>query len=454
MRTEARIGLTLLAMAASLGIAPSAGGAMDGARVFARVPDPGSVALTTVGRDGMVYGGSYFPLAGNGGDGVKSRLFKWSATGTLLKSWEVEGQDLSADHGIQAATIDAAGMVYLLDTAPARVLRFDPVSGSQSTYATVPRLPTCAAAGPGQACKDALLDSAPELDYAAWGPDGSLYLTDAGQASIFRVPPEGGHAQLWLTDPHLDGGLFGPTGLALAPDHRHLLVSVVASRTALDPAAGSLVEVPIQPDGSAGAIRTIWTSGPLEAPDGFAIARSGNVYMALLGPLTNQLVELSPTGQELQRYPSVAQNAALEVPFDAPSSAVFDGTRLLVTNNSFYANDRSHQVIFSVDTGEVGMESIVPPARVVEARLVVQVSPRSIVARRLAIVRISVRLLREDHRRLPPRSTRIQVGGRRYRLTASGVRRVRLRVRQPGTIRVVATAPGVKSASARLQVRP
>ena len=122
------------------------------------------------------------------------------------------------------------------------------------------------------------------------------------------------------------------------------------------------MEVAIKANGRAGAIRPVWTSGPQEAPDGFAIARSGNVYLALLGPTTNQVVVLSRAGHELGRYPSAAQNARLMVPFDAPSSAVFHGDRLLITNSSFYAADRRHQVILSVDAGEPGLAPFVPPS--------------------------------------------------------------------------------------------
>ena len=35
-------------------------------------------------------------------------------------------------------------------------------------------------------------------NYGAWGPDGSLYVTDYGQAVVWRVPPGGGEAGVWL----------------------------------------------------------------------------------------------------------------------------------------------------------------------------------------------------------------------------------------------------------------
>ena len=46
-------------------------------------------------------------------------------------------------------------------------------------------------------------------DYAAWGPDGSLYVTDYQQAVIWRIPPGGGRPVIWLADRRLDGGRSG-----------------------------------------------------------------------------------------------------------------------------------------------------------------------------------------------------------------------------------------------------
>src|SRR5207249_764034 len=96
----------------------------------------------------------------------------------------------------------------------------------------------------------------PRPDYAAWGPDGSLYVTDYQQAVIWRVPPGGGDAKVWLSDPRLDGGMFGTAGIALAADHRTLVVAQASSAGGgePDPTTGKLYAVPIQPDGGPGPI--------------------------------------------------------------------------------------------------------------------------------------------------------------------------------------------------------
>ena len=62
-------------------------------------------------------------------------------------------------------------------------------------------------------------------NYAAWGPGGELYVTDFQQGVVWRVPPGGGEARVWLADRRLDGQMFGTTGIALAADRRTLMVA-------------------------------------------------------------------------------------------------------------------------------------------------------------------------------------------------------------------------------------
>jgi hypothetical protein len=163
-------------------------------------------------------------------------------------------------------------------------------------------VPSCGA----PPCSQTLADNTAQPDYAAWAPDGSLYVTDYTQGLVWRVPPGGGRAQVWLTDPRLDGGMFGTSGIVLLADRRTLLISQASSQGPLtgNPTTGRLYRVAIGADGRPGALEQLWESGPAEAPDGFAVARSGNVYLALVGPGANQLVEISPSGAELARFPA------------------------------------------------------------------------------------------------------------------------------------------------------
>ena len=310
-------------------------------QVLALVPRPGFPANAYPAPDGRVYEGTYDNPRG---DTSPSRVLEYDADrGTLLRSWTVGGQDLSGAHGVQVATSDAAGRLVLLDKAPPRVLRLDRATGEQTTYATFP--------------------SGAVPNHAAWGPDGSLYVTDYENAVLWRVPPGGGAPQPWLRDARLDGGPFGTTGIALAADRRTLVVGQQsqAGLGAGNPATGRLWSVPIGDDGRPGPMRQLWESGPLDGPDGFGIARSGTIYIALL--VADQIAVVGPDGRERERFPATpltGENGSA-VPFDNPSSARFLGTRLMVANQSYLTADPSHQAILDVETGEPGLPELIPP---------------------------------------------------------------------------------------------
>jgi len=318
--------------------------------VLAHVPPPGYPALSLVAPDRTIYVGTFTNATGSANG--PSHLYAYSPDGAMLRDWTIQGQSADGDNGIQAAARDAQGDLYLLDQLPPRVLKFDPHTGTQTTYATFSDVRT-----------GTLMDNPPEPDYAAWGPDGSLYVTDYEQSLIWRVPPGGGKARVWFTDPQLDGTLFGPAGIVLMPDHKTLMLDTSAGGvTSLgNPTAGKLYKLPINPDGSPGKLQKIWASGAAEAPDGFALAQSGNVYMALVGPGTNQLVEISPSGKELGRAPATPlANQQLSVPFDEPSSVQFDGDRVIVTNDAYFSGEQTHWVIYDVYAGEPGAPVYVP----------------------------------------------------------------------------------------------
>jgi sugar lactone lactonase YvrE len=369
----------LAALTCALGAAAPAtalGRARFDTRVLALIPRPGFPALSLVVPDGTIYVGTY---ENPSGDSYPSRVLEYSSEGTLERSWTIQGQDLSQAHGVQVAARDAHGRLILLDHNPPRALTLDPRTGEQKLYATFYDVPPCATASAGAVCSQTVTDNTSQPDYAAWAPDGALYVTDYVQGLIWRVPPGGGRAQVWLTDARLDGGMFGTSGIVLEPNLRSLLVTQASSQGpgTGNPTTGRLYRLPILPNGAPGALEQLWESGPAEAPDGFAVARSGNIYIALVGPGANQIVEVSSQGAELTRFPTSHNGAdGSPVPFDEPSSVQFDGTRLIVTNLSYIAGDATHQALLDVESGELGQPIFVPaptggaaPAAVSKARL-------------------------------------------------------------------------------------
>jgi sugar lactone lactonase YvrE len=246
------------------------------------------------------------------------------------------------------------------------VIQLDPRTGAQRVYANLRDVPACRGAGQSD-CSMTSTDNAPSPDFAAFGPDGSLYVTDFQQGLIWKIDRDGGdanHVHVWFTSPLLDGVLFGPAGIQLTDDGRALVFSVfsaLGAPEASDPATGKLYTLNVGSDGRPTGLRRLWESRPGDAPDGFAIARSGHIYVALGGPGANQLAEINASGAELARVPlTPLDNAEMPVPFDEPSGVTFDGERLLVTNLSYIAGDPTHWVIFDVFAGESGLALVRP----------------------------------------------------------------------------------------------
>lgn len=325
-------------------------------RVFARVPDPGYPAFAYAHPNGRVYVGSYTDPRG---DRTRSRVFEWTGNGTLLRSWTVPGQDLSKEHGVQVATSDARGRLVLLEKSTARALMLDLRTGRFSRYATFPDLPVCGV-GVTTRCSPNAVDQPAIPNYAAWGPHGELYVTDYGQAVIWRVPPGGGRPRVWLADRRLDGGEFGTAGLLLAPGRHALLVSQQTSAGGEpDPTSGKLYRVPIR-NGRPAGMHLLWESRPGDLPDGFGIGRSGRIYIADAG-LSNQIVVLRADGTELERFPKAPATGdnGSAIPFDTPSSATFLGRRILVANQSYLGTGDNHAVL-DVEVGERGQPVFIP----------------------------------------------------------------------------------------------
>ena len=328
------------------------------ARLLAKVPVPGYPAQAYTHPNGRIYEGTY---TNPSGDSLRSRVFEYSADGTLLRSWTVPGQDLSAEHGTQVATSDARGRLVLLDRTPARMLLLDLGTGEFTQVASFPDLPACPGGEPQPGCSPTLGDRPPMPNYAAWGPDGSLYVTDYLQGVVWRIPPGGGEPAVWLADRKLDGDMFGTTGIDLAADRRTLLISQQSSGGGGDgnPSTGKLYSVAIQPDGSPGPMQALWESGPVDGPDGFGIATSGRIYLALLS--TNQLVVLEADGSEIERVSSPL--------FDSPSNAAFLGTSVIVANQSFVEGNPDNWSLVDVAVGETGLEELIPGRDTVAPRL-------------------------------------------------------------------------------------
>jgi DNA-binding beta-propeller fold protein YncE len=326
-------------------------------RVFARVPTPGQPEPVAVGPDRRIYVGTN--QQDDGDSSAPSEVFVYSRQGHLRRAIELRRQRLDQSHGIQGLAFDGEGRLYALDRSAApRVVRINLKTGHQRDYARFRDVPSCSASGQSRDCSATTGDLPPAPDYAAFAPDGHLYATDIDQALIWRVPPGGGRPRVWFTDPLLES-IFGPNGIQVMGDGRTLVFAdTVGSQSSGHFPAGALYTLRIRSDGRPGPLTELWLSRPADGPDGFAIAQSGRIYVALAG--ANQIAVISPEGEELARAPATSEeNSSLDVPLDGPASVAFLGRRLLVTNQSLSGNPSSWAVL-DVFAGERGLPLFYP----------------------------------------------------------------------------------------------
>jgi sugar lactone lactonase YvrE len=326
-------------------------------RVFARVGQPGQPEPIAVGpKRRRIFVGTN--QQGRGDADAPSKVFAYNRGGELRREFVLEGQPLQEDHGIQGLAFDGRGLLYALDrSATPRVVRINRSTGRQRTFATFRDVPSCSASGRERNCSATIGDMPAAPDYTTFAPDGRLYVTDVEQALIWRVGRRGGRAKVWFTDPRLEN-LFGPNGSQFMADGRTLLFAVTARGPVTgDPTRGALYTLPVRDDGRPGKLTEFWTSRPFDGPDGFAIARSGNVYLALAG--ANQLAVISPGGEEMARVPTTPlENLQMEIPFEGPASLAFLGRRVLLTNQTSPAagsGNPDRWAVFDIWAGERGL---------------------------------------------------------------------------------------------------
>ncbi|HVT21955.1 MAG TPA: hypothetical protein VHE57_11265 [Mycobacteriales bacterium] len=350
----------------------SAGGesAFGHVAVFARVGAPGEPSLTLVTpNQHRVFVGTFEDVTGS--DSSPSKVFEYDPHGKLLKTFVIKGQTPGKAHGVQVAARDRSGRLYVLDQAPARVVVLNPKTGRQHGYATFADVPTCAAAHRATGCSNSVLDSAPEPDYAAWLPDGSMLVTDFAQQLIWRVPAGGGKARVWFNSARLDGELFGPAGVVLMPNRRSVLVTAATGGvTTIDLAnsttRGRLYRIQLTKRYRAGGVRTLWSSDVAQAPDGFAVsADHKHVFIAMAGPAANCVVEIARQyhrWRQVWQVPSCLHGTGSDspVPWDTPTSVQFLHHSILVTNQAYFTGIASHWVVFRVTEPLRGMRIYVP----------------------------------------------------------------------------------------------
>ena len=339
-------------MAAGPGISPVAAGhaGSDAVSVFASAPAPGHPFGIAVG-DGRVYvstsAGDFFADPAHGGhlNSEDERVFTYDGDGSLLDTTVIDTAD-NSDMGLFGLALDGnPGPTHQLFVADmnGRILTvgLGRHAGPPKVFSQVPT--DIGLAG------NWMLSMSNDL---AFDKAGNLYVTD-DKPRIWRVSPDG-TAHIWFTDPRLLG-LFGfaggPLGGRIDPTGQWLYISItLPAEFPFDATIYRirLVDYPTAADMEL-VHRFAASPDPSVAPPqatGIAFAKSGNLYVSLLGP--NQVAVLDPAGNEVRRISDPR--------FFSPWGLAFIGNKLLVTNGDLEPGDHPDAwKIFKVDVGETGL---------------------------------------------------------------------------------------------------
>ena len=180
---------------------------------------------------------------------------------------------------------------------------------------------------------------------------GNLYVPD-DKPRIWRVGPDG-TAEIWFTDPRLTGFFGfagGPLGGRIDPSGQWLYVSITVS--AAFPLESVIYRVRLVDHPTAADLELVHrfpfdpTAPAPPQATGLAFAKSGNLYVSLIGP--NQIAVLDPNGDEIRRISNPL--------FHSPWGLAFSGKSLLVTNGDLEPADNPDAwKIFKVYVGETGL---------------------------------------------------------------------------------------------------
>jgi sugar lactone lactonase YvrE len=155
---------------------------------------------------------------------------------------------------------------------------------------------------------------------------GNLLMTD-DKPRLWRITPDG-QASVWFSDDRLLGITHfagGPLGGRIDPSGQFFYFSITIS--AQFPADALIYRLRISDHPTAADLELVHRfpamSGQIPPQaSGIAFARSGNLYVGLLGP--NEIAVLDPAGNEIRRLASPL--------FDSPWGLAFMGNSLLVSN--------------------------------------------------------------------------------------------------------------------------
>jgi DNA-binding beta-propeller fold protein YncE len=311
--------------------------------IFASAPAPGHPFGIAV-DDKRVYvstaAGDFFAPHQNSDD---ERVYEYDLSGRLVHTTVIDTMD-NSDMGLFGLALDGnTGSEHKLYVADmnGQILKLDlgKNPAPPEVFSQVPASSGLAGDWMLAMWNDLVFDKA-----------GNLYVPD-DKPRIWRVTPDG-TASIWFTDPRLTGyyGFAGgPLGGRIDPTGQWLYFTITIA--ADEPLSAAVYRVRLVDHPTASDLELVhrFPFDPAKAPPaatGLAFAKSGNLYVSLIGD--NQVAVLDPAGNEIRRISDPR--------FHSPWGLAFMGNSLLVTNGDLEPGDNPDAwKIFKCFVGETGL---------------------------------------------------------------------------------------------------
>ena len=348
--TRRLVTAALVAGAAAFAAPAAASAAFGDAQILAPFPsDPGFPEGVAV-RDGKVYAAGAATL-GTTGAGPSAVVAFDRATGAQVARHDTKGENLLAEHGGSSIAFDGNGRLYFLNTQLG-TLRLNPNTGVQETYSTpFPDLNPCLPPLVNPPCSPNPLPLPPLPNDIAFAQDGSAYVSDSMQATIWRIPKGGGAPQIWFQSSRFNSPYIGVNGLRISPDGTRVFVTVSIDMLG-QASVYSLPIGPAKPTAAQMKLEHRFAIG--ELPDGIAFGANKDLYVSMASPTAPGVIVLRPDGSIKAQIKN--PGLSLTSPFDGPANIAFDGAgRILMTNHAPVTGLALRKFsIVDVEVGDIG----------------------------------------------------------------------------------------------------
>ncbi|VAW57748.1 hypothetical protein MNBD_GAMMA07-282 [hydrothermal vent metagenome] len=209
---------------------------------------------------------------------LPGQVHKFNLAGQLLSTIDVtpsSGMLLDLDFHPNS------GKLLILDMGTGQVLDVNPITGDAVVFSQLPDLtPNNPNAGP--------LPNVLTFDAV-----GNVYVSDSIQSTIWRIPPDGGTPEAWLSHDLLGTQSYPPFGANGLDFNKDFSILYVAN-TGDD----AIVEVPILADGTPGTPFVMAYS--VDSPDGLIVDDDGTILIASFHG--NHIMRVNTEGTAINVY--------------------------------------------------------------------------------------------------------------------------------------------------------